>query len=125
MIILFVFSAAGLMSSWIKTLKNYRMKKRKNINSRSYGTFTNYSVYAGIVDNFMTVGDLQQGDMAVVKLFLGDLDRQSRFLEMGILPGVELRLVKIAPLGGTIELKVRNYYVSIRQQDALNIVIEN
>ncbi|GIS72900.1 MAG: hypothetical protein CM1200mP10_24770 [Candidatus Neomarinimicrobiota bacterium] len=43
----------------------------------------------------------------------------------GNLPGVELRLVKIAPLGGTIELKVRNYYVSIRQQDALNIVIEN
>jgi len=26
MIILFVFSAAGLMSSWMKTLKNYRMK---------------------------------------------------------------------------------------------------
>jgi len=73
----------------------------------------------------MTVGDLQQGDTAVVKLFLGGLDTQSRFLEMGILPGVEIRLVKIAPLGGTIELKVRNYYVSIRQQDALNIVIEN
>jgi Fe2+ transport system protein FeoA len=28
-------------------------------------------------------------------------------------------------LGGTIELKVRDYYVSIRHQDALNIVIEN
>ncbi len=50
----------------------------------------------------MTVGDLQQGDTAVVKLFLGGLDTQSRFQEMGILPGVELRLVKIAPLGGTI-----------------------
>jgi len=47
----------------------------------------------------MTVGDLQQGDTAVVMSFLGDLDIQSRFLEMGILPGVELRLVKIAPLG--------------------------
>ena len=73
----------------------------------------------------MTVGDLQQGGTAIVKSFLGGLDSQSRFLEMGILPGVELRLVKIAPLGGTIELKVRDYYVSIRQQDALNIVIEN
>ncbi|MEC8984721.1 MAG: FeoA domain-containing protein [Candidatus Neomarinimicrobiota bacterium] len=72
----------------------------------------------------MTVGDLQQGDMAVVKSFLGGLDTQSRFMEMGILPGVELRLVKFAPLGGTIELKVRNYYVSIRHQDALNIIIE-
>ena len=50
----------------------------------------------------MTVGDLQQGDMAVVKSFLGGLDTQSRFMEMGILPGVELRLVKFAPLGGTI-----------------------
>jgi Fe2+ transport system protein FeoA len=82
-------------------------------------------VYAGIVNNFMTVGDLHRGDTAVVKSFLGGLDSQSRFLEMGILPGVELRLVKIAPLGGTIELKVRDYYLSIRHQDALNIVIEN
>jgi len=73
----------------------------------------------------MTVGYLQQGDIAVVMSFLGDLDTQSRFLEMGILPGVELRLVKFAPLGGTIELKVRDYYLSIRHQDALNIVIEN
>ena len=30
----------------------------------------------------MTVGDLQQGDTAVVMSFLGDLDTQSRFLEM-------------------------------------------
>ena len=30
----------------------------------------------------MTVGDLQHGDMAVVKLFLGGLDTQSRFMEM-------------------------------------------
>jgi len=73
----------------------------------------------------MTVGDLHRGDTGVVKSFLGGLDSQSRFLEMGILPGVELRLVKIAPLGGTIELKVRDYYLSIRHQDALNIVIEN
>ena len=73
----------------------------------------------------MTVGDLHRGDTAVVKSFLGGLDSQSRFLEMGILPGVELRLVKIAPLGGTIELKVRDYYVSIRHQDAFNIVIVN
>ena len=73
----------------------------------------------------MTVGDLHRGDTAVVKSFLDGLDSQSRFLEMGILPGVELRLVKIAPLGGTIELKVRDYYVSIRHQDALNIVIVN
>jgi len=73
----------------------------------------------------MTVGDLHRGDTEVVKSFLSGLDSQSRFLEMGILPGVELRLVKIAPLGGTIELKVRDYYVSIRHQDALNIVIEN
>ena len=73
----------------------------------------------------MTVGDLHRCDTAVVKSFLGNLDSQSRFLEMGILPGVELRLVKIAPLGGTIELKVRDYYVSIRHRDALNIEIVN
>ena len=30
----------------------------------------------------MTVGDLKQGDMAVVKSFLGGLDTQSRFMEM-------------------------------------------
>ena len=73
----------------------------------------------------MTVGDLQQGDVAVVKSFLGGLDTQSRFMEMGILPGVKLRLVKTATLGGIVELKVRNYFLSIRQQDAIKFVIEN
>ncbi|MBT3217312.1 MAG: ferrous iron transport protein A [Candidatus Marinimicrobia bacterium] len=73
----------------------------------------------------MTIGHLNPGDKAIVKSFSGDLELQSRLVEMGILPGTELRLVTIAPMGGAIELKVRNYYVSIRKQDALNIIIES
>ena len=71
----------------------------------------------------MTLCDLNIDQTATVKGFTGDMNFQSRLVEMGILPRVRIRLIKFSPLGGPVEIKVRNYYVSIRKHDASNILI--
>jgi len=72
----------------------------------------------------VTLLDLRPGDTAAIVSFLGDLEVQSRLVEMGILPGVRFRLVKVAPMKGPVELKIRDYYVSLRQSDAAHIEVQ-
>lgn len=47
-----------------------------------------------------------------------------RILEMGITPGVELEILRMAPLGFPIEIKVRGYLLSLREAEATCIEIE-
>ena len=72
----------------------------------------------------MTLFDLIDGEIATVHSFIGDMELQSRLVEMGILPGIRIRRIKTAPMNGHIELKVRDYHVSLRQDDARNILIQ-
>jgi len=71
----------------------------------------------------MTLFDLEDGKIATVHSFLGETELQSRLVEMGIIPGVQIRRIKTAPLHGPIEIKVRNYHVSLRQEDARFILV--
>ncbi len=59
----------------------------------------------------------------VVKLH-GQGAVKRRIMDMGITKGVEIFVRKVAPLGDPIEVKVRNYELSIRKEDAQNIEIE-
>ncbi len=72
----------------------------------------------------MTLFDLIDGEIATVHSFIGDMELESRLVEMGILPGIRIRRIKTAPMNGPIELKVRDYHVSLRQDDARNILIQ-
>ena len=72
----------------------------------------------------MTLFDLIDGEIATVHSFIGDIELESRLVEMGILPGIRIRRIKTAPMNGPIELKVRDYHVSLRQDDARNILIQ-
>lgn len=46
-----------------------------------------------------------------------------RLMEMGLLPGTEVRVVRVAPLGDPIELRVRDYALSVRRADARRIAV--
>jgi ferrous iron transport protein A len=50
-------------------------------------------------------------------------ERRQRLLEMGLTIGVEFELVRFAPLGDPLELKVRGYHLSLRRSDAAGIRI--
>ncbi len=69
----------------------------------------------------MTIADLKNDECAIVKK---NNDNKPRLLEMGIIPGEKIRFVKQMPFSGPIQLKIRNFYMSIRLEDAKNITIE-
>jgi Fe2+ transport system protein FeoA len=48
-----------------------------------------------------------------------------RLMEMGLLPGTEVRVVRVAPLGDPIELRVRNYSLSLRRAEAAKIAVRS
>lgn len=47
-----------------------------------------------------------------------------RLREMGLLTGTKLTLVRIAPLGDPIEIKLRGYHLTLRKSEAENILVE-
>ena len=67
---------------------------------------------------------LPVGGSAVVFRVRGDRAVVRRLLEVGLVPGTKVTLRRVAPLGDPIELKVRNFALSIRRADALGIDIE-
>jgi Fe2+ transport system protein FeoA len=71
----------------------------------------------------MTLDDLSPGQQGTVTGFTSD-DPPSRILEMGLLPGTSVTVVRLAPMGDPIDLKVRGYHLSIRRQEARQIEID-
>lgn len=49
---------------------------------------------------------------------------QHRLMEMGLLPGTPVRVVRMAPLGDPIDLEVRGYHLSLRKSEAGLIEVE-
>jgi Fe2+ transport system protein FeoA len=47
-----------------------------------------------------------------------------RILDMGVVPGTEVEVVKLAPLGDPIDLLVRGYHLSLRREEARGILVE-
>jgi Fe2+ transport system protein FeoA len=51
-------------------------------------------------------------------------EHRQRLLEMGLTTGAEFEVVRFAPLGDPIEIKVRGYYLSLRRAEAAGVQIE-
>jgi len=72
----------------------------------------------------MTVNHLHPGEFAVITGFTEDINTDSRLLEMGLLPGSVIRMIKQAPFGGPVELKIKDYYLSLRVEDSAKIIVK-
>lgn len=75
------------------------------------------------VKNDYTLKDLEIGKSAVVKAIICQGALKRRLIDMGITPGVEVFVRKVAPLGDPIEINLRGYELSLRKADAQNILI--
>jgi Fe2+ transport system protein FeoA len=51
-------------------------------------------------------------------------DQSLRLMEMGIVPGARVRLVKSAPLGDPIQICVRDYHLALRRSEARSIQVK-
>lgn len=72
----------------------------------------------------MTLTELPKDTEARVVAVNGEGRTTRRLLEMGVIPGVSVRMIKSAPFGDPIEVRVRGYSLAMRKNeaDAIDVV---
>ena len=73
----------------------------------------------------MTLKDLKVGQTAVITQVGGQGSLRQHFLDMGVIPGAEVTLVKYAPMGDPMELLIHGYELTLRLADAEKIEVAN
>lgn len=71
----------------------------------------------------MTLNELEIGKSAVIDKVGGEGVLRYRLLDMGIIPKTKVTLIKRAPMGDPIELRLRGYTLTLRVEDAKKIEI--
>lgn len=72
----------------------------------------------------MTLKELEIGESATIKTVGGSGALRQHFLDMGMIPGAEVTVVKLAPMGDPMELQVHGYELTLRLAEADQIEIE-
>lgn len=71
----------------------------------------------------MTLDKLKTGSKGIIKSIGGEGILRRRLLDMGLTPNTTVMVRKVAPLGDPIELHLRSYELTIRQEDARKIEV--
>ena len=74
-------------------------------------------------NDIMHLNELRTGESATVAEVGGEGALRKHFLDMGIIPGVTVKLVKFAPMGDPMEIMIRGYELTLRLDDAAKIGI--
>lgn len=72
----------------------------------------------------VTLDRLPRGQRATVRTVGGSRSFRRRLLELGLLPGTEVALVRVAPLGDPIEIDLRGGRLSLRKAEARAIEVQ-
>lgn len=72
----------------------------------------------------MTLRELGVGKSAVIRQVGGDGALRQHFLDMGMVPGAEVTVVKLAPMGDPMELQIHGYELTLRLSEAEQISVE-
>src|SRR5262245_32032509 len=77
-------------------------------------------------DNCMTptLDQLQVGQRGRITAVAGDDAVVQRLLEMGLLEGEEVEVIGLAPLGDPLEIRLRQYCLSLRRREAARVQVE-
>ena len=73
---------------------------------------------------YPTLDQLAPGQCAVVVSVGGPAATARRLMELGLAPGTPIELVRHAPLGDPLELRVRRIHLSIRRSEARHIRVD-
>jgi len=71
------------------------------------------------------LSELGLGRRAVVRRVANERAIALRLLELGLLPGTEVTVLRRAPMGDPIEIRLRDYSLSIRASDAHEVLVES
>ncbi len=72
----------------------------------------------------MKLSDLKQGERGKIKCFQSS-DLELKLMEMGCLPGEEVIVEQVAPLGDPISIRISGYLLSLRLNEANQIILDN
>jgi Fe2+ transport system protein FeoA len=73
----------------------------------------------------LRLSDLKPGDKAkICGFYPGDSAYRQKLLAMGLTPHTQFEVIRRAPFGDPIEIRVRNFYLSLRQEEATLLQIE-
>jgi ferrous iron transport protein A len=72
----------------------------------------------------MKLTNIPIGQSARVLAVNGNSPITKRLMEMGVVPGVSVRVVKSAPFGDPLEIRVRGYNLAMRRSEAQTIEVE-
>jgi ferrous iron transport protein A len=75
--------------------------------------------------NKIKIKQLRAGESArITSVAAGNKLYRQRLIAMGLLPGTEFTVVRLAPLGDPIEIEVRGFYLTIRKNEANILTVE-
>ncbi len=72
----------------------------------------------------MTLKDLKVGESGIITAVGGEGALRQHFLDMGVIPGAEITVIKYAPMGDPVEFKLHEYELTLRLDDAAKIDAE-
>ena len=72
----------------------------------------------------MTLNELKIGESAIIREVGGQGSLRQHFLDMGVIPGALVTLIKYAPMGDPVELLIHGYKLTLRISDAEQLVVE-
>ena len=70
------------------------------------------------------LSDLKPGDVAVVKNYTAASHETARLRDLGLVEGTRFRVIRFAPLGDPVEIKLRGFHLSIGKATALHIAVD-
>ena len=73
------------------------------------------------MDKFL--GELKPGAKARIERIYGGGALRRRMMDMGIVPGVEIEVVRCAPFGGPLQIRLKGYYLAMRRGECAKILV--
>ena len=74
--------------------------------------------------NVKTLNQLEPGERATIIKVGGEGPVRRRILDMGVVSGADIEVVRVAPLGDPVEFRIKGYNLSLRKSEAQNIQVE-
>ncbi len=71
-----------------------------------------------------TLNQLEPGERATIVKVGGEGPVRRRILDMGVVKGADIEVVRVAPLGDPIEFRIKGYNLSLRKSEAQNVQVE-
>jgi len=69
----------------------------------------------------ITLYELTDDSIGTIEKVVTNNHLKGRLAELGFMPGMDVRMIKKSPFNGPVQIKINNYYLSLRKEDALLI----